>query len=65
MEWLNQTVTDATDDDSSPPDLHRPVELAKHMLIEREFEYVLFGQFQFGVIEQRIVWYRQPSGENY
>ena len=28
------------------------VELAKHMLIERKFEYVLLGQFQSDVIEQ-------------
>ena len=27
---------------------------AVHMLIEREFEYVLFGQFQSDVIEQRF-----------
>ena len=35
------------------------------MLIEREFEYVLLGQFQSDVIEQRFGWYRQLSGANY
>ena len=61
MEWPNQTVTDETDDDSGPPDCTALVELAKHMLIERKFEYVLLGQFQFNVIEQRFEWYRQLS----
>ena len=35
------------------------------MLIEREFVYVLLGQFQSDVIVQRFGWYRQLSGVNY
>ena len=35
------------------------------MLIERKFEYVLLGQFQSDVIEQRFGWNRQLSGANY
>ena len=43
MEWPNQTVTDATDDDSGPPKLHRPGRTRKADA-DREFEYVLNGQ---------------------
>ena len=41
------------------------VELAKHILIEKEFEYDLLGQFQSDVIDQRFRWYRQLSRANY
>jgi len=41
------------------------VELAKHMLEDRQFDYILLGQFQSDAIEERFGWYRQLSGANY
>ena len=41
------------------------VALAKHMITERNYKYVLLGQFQSDAIEKRFGWYRQLSGANY
>lgn len=40
-------------------------DLAKHMLHDKKFDYVLLGKFQSDPIEQRFGWYRQLSGANY
>ena len=41
------------------------VEVAKYMLSEKLFKYVLFGQFLLDSIEKRFDWYQQLSEANY
>ncbi len=40
-------------------------EVAKYLLEEQKFKYVLLGQLQSDPIEKRFGWYRQLSGGNY
>lgn len=66
-EWSDQTKLSLTKETTTA--VHQTctalVELARHMLTDKKFEYVLLGQFQSDVIEQRFGWYRQLSGANY
>jgi hypothetical protein len=66
-EWRGQTKLSLTKETTTA--VHQTctalVELARHMLTDRQFQYVLLGQFQSDAIEQRFGWYRQLSGANY
>ena len=66
-EWNSQTKLSLTQQTARA--VHQTctalVELAKHILLDREFEYVLLGQLQSDVIEQCFGCYRQLSGANY
>jgi len=41
------------------------VGLARFLLVEKEYRYVLLGQFQSDPLEERFGWYRTLGGSNY
>ena len=62
--WKSQTKLSLTSDTTTAVShtCIALVELARHLLIYRNFNYILVGQSQSDVIEQTFGWYRQLSG---
>ena len=59
--WRSKTVSSLSKETSTA--VHQTsialVALAKHIITERNYNYVLFGQFQSDAIKKRFGWYRQ------